>query len=128
MAQSRLDGAGTAKMETLDEASTHVVRLHSVIERMAEAIRSGHESATFTAQLRRTAAPLVGLLKGQFGTISDQVTAMLLVASRGGGEQMKIRMLRESLAQIRVALEIAVTKVNEKHGLETLKTAPPPIE
>ena len=66
-------------------------------------------------QIRRAASPLVGLLKGQFGMIADQVTAMLLIATRGGGEQNKVRALRESVAQLRIQLEIAVTKTKEKH-------------
>ena len=49
--------------------------------------------------------------------ISDQVTAMLLIATRGGGEQMKLRSLREGVAQIRTQLEIAVTKTKEKHAM-----------
>jgi hypothetical protein len=113
----KLDGAGTAKMETLEEASTHLQRLHGIVERMAMAVRSQQSTAQFGAQLRRAGAPLVGLLKGQFGMISDQITAMLLIATRGGGDQNKLRALRESVAQIRIQLEIAVAKTKEKHAV-----------
>jgi len=111
----KLDGAGAAKMETLEEAQAHVQRLHGIVERMAVAVRSQQETAQFGAQIRRAGAPLVGLLKGQFGMIADQVTALLLVATRGGGEQNKLRSLREAVAQVRVQLEIAITRVKEKH-------------
>jgi hypothetical protein len=47
--------------------------------------------------------------------IADQVTAMLLIATRGGGDQTKVRALRETVAQLRIQLEIAVTKTKEKH-------------
>src|SRR5262245_1849671 len=114
----QLDGAGIVKMETLEEANAHLQRLHSIVERMAIAVRGQQNTAQFGMQLRRAGTPLVGLLKGQFGMISDQVTAMLLVATRGGGDQMKLRALRESVAQIRIQLEIAVTKVKEKHAIE----------
>ena len=106
----KLDGAGLAKMATLDEATAAVQRLHGIVERMAIAVRSQQNTAQFGAQIRRAGAPLVGLLKGQFGMISDQVSALLLVATRGGGDQAKLRSLRELVAQIRTQLEIAVAK------------------
>ena len=113
----KLDGAGLAKMDTLEEATSHVQRLHGLVERMAIAVRSQQNTAQFGQQIRRAGSPLVGLLKGQFGMIADQVTALLLVATRGGGDQQKLRALRESVAQIRIQLEIAVTKTKEKHAL-----------
>ena len=115
MVGPKLDGAGAAKMETLDEAVAHVQRLHGIVERLAVAVRSQQDTTQFGGQIRRAGGPLVGLLKGQFGMISDQVSALLLVATRGGGEQAKVRALREGVAQLRVQLEIAVTKVKEKH-------------
>ena len=102
-----MDGAGLAKMETLEDANAQLQRIHSIVERMAVAMRSGHETNSFGAQIRRTGSPLVGKLKGQFGMIADQVSALMLVASRGGGEQVKLRSMREGVAQIRVQLEIA---------------------
>ena len=114
----KLDGAGLAKMATLDEATAAVQRLHGIVERMAIAVRSQQNTAQFGAQIRRAGAPLVGLLKGQFGMISDQVSALLLVATRGGGDQAKLRSLRELVAQIRTQLEIAVAKTKEKHAVE----------
>ena len=104
-------------MVTLEDASAQVQRLHGIVERMAIAVRSQQNTAQFGQQLRRAGSPLVGLLKGQFGMISDQVTAMLLVATRGGGDQNKLRALRESVAQIRTQLEIAITKTKEKHAI-----------
>ena len=114
----KLDGAGLAKMATLDEATAGVQRLHAIVERMAIAVRSQQNTAQFGAQIRRSGSPLVGLLKGQFGMISDQVSALLLIATRGGGDQAKLRSLREAVAQIRTALEIAVAKTKEKHAVE----------
>ena len=113
----KLDGAGHAKMETLDEANAAVQRIHGIVERMAMAVRSGQDTGQFGAQIRRAASPLVGKLKGQFGMIADQVTALTLIATRGGGEQVKLRSLREGVAQIRIQLEIAVTKTKEKHAM-----------
>jgi hypothetical protein len=114
----KLDGAGLAKMATLDEATAALQRLHAIVERMAIAVRSNQNTAQFGMQIRRSGAPLVGLLKGQFGMISDQVSTLLLIATRGGGDQAKLRSLRETVAQIRTALEIAVAKTKEKHAVE----------
>jgi hypothetical protein len=64
------------------------------------------------------AAPLVGQLKGQFGTIADQLSTMLLVAGRGGGDQVKLRAYREHVAQIRTAIEMAGKKVKHDHSVD----------
>jgi hypothetical protein len=62
--------------------------------------------------------PLAGQLKGQFGIIADQVTAMVLAISRGGGEQARVRTAREGVALLRQALEIAQAKVKEQHAVQ----------
>ena len=113
----KLDGAGVAKMETLEEATAAIQRIHGIVERMAMAVRSQQDTTQFGAQIRRTASPLVGLLKGQFGLIADQVTALLLIATRSGGDQVQLRSLREAVAQIRIQTELAVAKTKEKHTI-----------
>ena len=115
---SKLDGAGAAKMSTIDDATVVLQRLHGLVERMAVAVRSGEPTQLYGSQIRRAGTPLVGQLKGQFGMIADQVTTLLLVATRGGNEQLKLRALREGVAQIRTALDIAATKVKEKHTVD----------
>jgi hypothetical protein len=67
----QLDGAGLAKMATLEEATAALQRLHGIVERMGIAVRSQQNTAQFGMQIRRSGAPLVGLLKGQFGMIAD---------------------------------------------------------
>lgn len=112
----KLDGAGHAKMETLEAALTTLQRLHGVVEQGAVAVKGKKPLAPFMPQIRRYSSPLVGLLKGQFGTISDLVAAFLLQSTRGGGtDQMRVRLLREAVAQIRVQLELAVAKTLELH-------------
>ncbi len=115
---SQLDGAGQIKIQTLDEASQQLQRLHALVERYAMAVKTQGDTGQFRQQLTRTGTPLAGLLKPQFGVIADVVTGFLLIASRGGSDQMKVRALREGVAQIRAQLEIAVTKVKEKHAIE----------
>lgn len=111
----KLDGAGAAKLVTLDDANVQVQRLHALVERMAIAVRGRADIGQLRQQIQRAAVPLVGLLKGQFGMIAEQVTAMLLVLTRSGTDQTRLRGLRESVGQIRTALEIAGNRVRENH-------------
>jgi hypothetical protein len=114
----KLDGAGLAKMATLDDAQAQVQHLHGLVERMAIEVRGQRNTSQLRQQIQRAATPLVGLLKPQFGMIADQVTALLLVLTRGGGDQARLRALREYVAHVRTALEIAVIKTKEQHMAE----------
>jgi hypothetical protein len=117
MSGTKLDAAGTLKMKTLDEATLVLQRLHALVERMAVEVKAEKGVGTYVPQIKRIATPLQGQLKGQFGLIADQVAQLILVSGRGGGEQMKVRSLRESVAQIRTALELAAAKVKEQHSV-----------
>jgi hypothetical protein len=112
---SKLDGAGTAKMATLEAAQAHVQRLHSVVEQIAIAVKGQKPIGPMMPQVRRYAMPLVGLLKSQFGLISELVSAFMLQSTRGGNDKVRLRSLREGVAQIRVQLDLAVAKTIELH-------------
>lgn len=116
MAGLKLDGAGTVKMATLDEAALQLQRIHGNVEQWALAVKRNQPTTLFSMQLRRQLPTLASLLKAQFGMIADQVTALHLAASRGGADGPKIRGLREGVAQVRTALEIAVTQTKDKHA------------
>ena len=123
MAGSPLDGAGMAKLKTLEEATIGVQRVHALVERYALDVKQGSVKAAQHVQpIRRALEPLVGLLKPQFGLISDQVAMVNLSATRGGSEQMRVRALREGVASLRQALEIAERKVREQHSTEARGT------
>lgn len=104
-------------MATLEDAQRQVQRLHGIVEHMAMAIRSEKDASGFGLQLRRAGTPLVGLLKPQFGFVADQVSQLLLLATRGGAAKVKLRTLREGVAHVRAQLDIAITKVKEQHAL-----------
>ncbi|MFL5614755.1 MAG: hypothetical protein ACJ796_13925 [Gemmatimonadaceae bacterium] len=118
MAGLRLDGAGQAKMKTLDDAVNLLLRVNGLVEQYALQIKRNQPGGTFLTNLRRQLPALSGLLKAQFGMISDQVMQTHLASSRGASEQMRVRALREGVAQVKTALEIAVAQVKEKHNLE----------
>ena len=114
----RLDGAGQAKLAALNDALAQLQKVHAVVERMAIDVRNMRPITSAIPQFKRIAQPLVGQLKAQFGLLSDQVAQMILAATRGGGDQQKVRALREGVAQLRQALEIHVTQVKAKHAIE----------
>jgi hypothetical protein len=118
MAGTKLDGAGAAKMKTLEDSLTTLQTIHGMVERMAIDVKNQRGVGVIPGQIKRIATPMQGQLKGQFGLIADSVTAMMLSMGRGGGEQAKVRSLREYVAQIRTALEISATKVKEQHAVD----------
>jgi hypothetical protein len=118
MAGTKLDGAGVQKMKTLEAALVTLQSIHGMVERMAIDVKAQKIGSTIPNQVKRTAVPLQGQLKGQFGLIADQITGMILATGRGGGDQTKLRAMREYVAQIRTALEIAANKVKEQHAVE----------
>ncbi len=117
MAGVKLDGAGAQKMKTLEEALSTMQTIHGHVERMAIDVKNQRGAGVIPQQIKRIATPLQGQLKGQFGMIADQVSAMILAAGRGGGEQTKVRAMREYVGQIRQALDIMCAKVKEQHAV-----------
>lgn len=117
MAGVKLDGAGAQKMKTIEEALISLQTLHGLVERMAIEVKNQRSAGVLPQQIKRMATPLQGQLKGQFGMIADQITAMILATGRGGGDQLKVRSLRELVAHTRTSLEIAASKVKEKHAV-----------
>ena len=118
MAGSQVDGAGMAKLKTLEDAAAGVQRVHALVERLALQVKQGGSTAPQVHAIRRALEPLVGLLKPQFGMLSDQAAMVNLAATRGGSEQMRVRALREGVASLRQGLEIAERKVREHHAVK----------
>lgn len=117
MATVRLDTAGLNKMKTLDDATIQLQRIHGLVEQYAMAVKRNQPTTTFVMNLRRQLPALSENLKAYFGMIADQVTGVNLAASRGTSEQVRIRTLREGVAQIRQSLEIAAVQTKDKHAI-----------
>ena len=113
-----MDGAGLAKMKTLEEAMLLLQRIHGLVETYAVAVKNGQPSAPLIMNIRRTLPTLSENLKTQFGLIADQVMQVNIAASRGSSEAIRIRTLREGVAQIKQAIEIAVTQTRDKHAVK----------
>ncbi|MCU0627121.1 MAG: hypothetical protein MUF21_11655 [Gemmatimonadaceae bacterium] len=118
MPRPQVDGAGQAKLQTLDDALALAQTLHGHVEKLAVAIRNSQPTGGFAQQLKRSGTPLVGLLRSQFQPLSDLAADLVLVAGRAGGtETVRLRMLRERVAQLKTALELATQQVLTKHAL-----------
>lgn len=126
MAGPKLDGAGHVKLTTLLEAQVILQRCHGIVEGCAMDVKNSRPINGGVQQLKRAATPLIGKLKGQYGMIADTITAMLLAATRGGGDAQKVRSLREGIASVRTQLDIAEAKVYENHSTEKPKQSSPP--
>ena len=123
MAGIKLDSAGVNKLKTLDEALLLLQRIHGLVEQYGMALKRNQPTSVFVMNIRRQLPSLSENLKSQFGMIADQVMAVNLSASRGASEQVRLRNLREGIAQIKTAIEIAMTQTKDKHKVVE-KSAP----
>jgi hypothetical protein len=117
----RLDAAGQAKMKTLDEALLLLQRVNGLAEQYALAVKGNRPASPYMQNIRRTLPTLAENLKSQFGAISDQITAVNLAISRGASDVVRVRQLREGVAQIKQAMEIAFTTTKTKHTVQEAK-------
>jgi hypothetical protein len=116
--RSKLDVPGQLKLATLDEATKIAQRLHGIVENMASLANRNEPVSSYFQQVRRAGAPLVGLLKAQFGLLSDHVAQMMIVAGRTGSDRTRVRALREAMGQLKMQLDIAATRTREIHKVE----------
>ena len=115
MSGVKLDSAGQNKLKTLDEALLLLQRIHGVVEQYGMALKRNQPTQAYVMNIRRQLPSLAANLKNQFGMISDQVTSMNLAASRGASEVVRLRGLREGVAQVKQAIDIAMTQTKDKH-------------
>ena len=118
MAGLRLDGAGQAKMSTLEDSVTIHQRIHTLVEQYALAVKRNQPASHLMMNLKRQMPMLAEKLKGQFGMIADLVTATNMAMTRGSSDQMRVRAMREGVAAIRVQLEIAIAHTIERHEVK----------
>jgi ABC-type enterochelin transport system substrate-binding protein len=115
---THIDGPGLAKLEALGQATTLVQRLNTVVERMAQSQRMMQPLVQYRQQIQRAAAPLASLLKPQFEPISNMVTNLVIVSTRGGSDLTKVRAMRESVAQIRAQIDASESRVRKTHTVD----------
>lgn len=118
MSQVKLDAAGVNKLKALDDALLLLQRINGIVEQYALALKRNQPAAVYVQNVRRQLPTLAENLKAHFGSISDLVIGVNLAASRGASEQMRLRVLREGVAQIRQAMDIAIIQTKAKHAVE----------
>lgn len=117
MAGPKLDGPGTVKLVTLQEAQMKMAAVHSMVERMAVEVKNNKGIGPMGMQLKRIMVPMIGQLKQQFQLISDQLVGMNLISGKGGADTLKIKMYREAVAQVKTQLDIAIVHTIDKHAV-----------
>ena len=125
MSQAKLDAAGLNKLKALDDALLLLQRINGIVEQYALALKQNQPASVYVQNVRRQLPTLAENLRGHFGSISDIVTAVNLGASRGASEVMRLRVLREGVAQIRQAMDIAVIQTKAKHAIDETGSARP---
>jgi hypothetical protein len=121
MAGLRLDGAGQAKMVTLDDCVVLHQRIHGLVEQFALSVKQGKPATHLMQGIKRQMPILAAKLKGQFGMISDLATTVNMSMTRGSSEQIRVRTMREGMAAIKQQLEIAITQTIAKHAAKDEK-------
>jgi hypothetical protein len=126
MAGLILDSMGTVKMKVLDDAVTLLHRINGLNEQVAQNSKRGVSSASQMQTIKRYLNQLAANLKAQFGMISDAVTNLYVQSSRGSSDAVRVRTIREGLAQIKQAIDIGYTQTKDKHAVhkEKPKAAP----
>jgi hypothetical protein len=117
MSQLKLDTTGLIKLKALDEALLLLQRINGIVEQYAVALKRNQPSSVYVQNVRRQLPTLSENLRAHFGSISDLVMAVNLSASRGASEVMRLRVLREGVAQIRQAMDVAIVQTKAKHAV-----------
>ena len=117
MTQVRLDATGINKLKALDDALLLLQRINGLVEQYALALKRQQPASVYVQNVRRQLPTLAENLRSHFGSISDIAIAVNLAASRGASEVMRLRVLREGVAQIRQAMDIAIIQTKAKHAI-----------
>jgi hypothetical protein len=123
MSQVKLDATGLNKLKALDDALLLLQRINGIVEQYALALKRNQPSSVYVQNVRRQLPTLAENLRGHFGSIADIAISVNLAASRGASEVMRLRVLREGVAQIRQAMEIAIIQTKAKHAVDETGSA-----
>jgi len=118
MTQIKIDTAGAIKLKVLDDGVLLLQRINGIVEQYALALKRNQPASVYVQNVRRQLPTLAENLRSHFGSIADIAVSVNLASSRGASEVMRLRVLREGVAQIRQAMDIAVIQTKAKHAVE----------
>jgi hypothetical protein len=116
-----LDASGTIKMKVLDDALLLTQRLNALNETMGIAAKAGTPTASLKAAIKRSMMTLAANLKSHFGMISDLVNNVVISSSRGSSEVVRVRTLREGIAQIKQGIDVGMAHTRNNHAVVRAK-------
>ena len=121
MAGLQLDGAGQVKMVTLEECLTIHSRTNALVEQYALSVKNNKPVGSLLNGVKRNLPSLAFKLKGQFGMISDLVNNVVISSSRGSSDVVRVRTLREGIAQIKQGIDVGMAHTKNNHAIHRAK-------
>ncbi|HET7039979.1 MAG TPA: hypothetical protein VFH97_08820 [Gemmatimonadales bacterium] len=110
----KLSSGAQQDLEVVIQARRKLDRLHTLVEQFSVA-KMGPAQDGIAAQITRAALELGrSLLQIGLGPMADQANQLGMLARRGGGPAMKLRSMRDYVAQLRPGLERAERTIVEK--------------
>ncbi len=110
-------GKALRRLSSLEEAKRKLDRIHGLVEQLASA-RSGEE-AMLRSVGRATAEVARLFADNALAVMADTAGKMAMIASRGGGLNMKVRALREMVGSLRANLETQARVIAAEDTRET---------
>jgi len=105
----RLSSAQHSQLTFLEALPPKFARWHSVIEQMG----GGSVDESLVRRMIRTLDEVKsGASQLRLNGLADAVSQMASTARRGGGAQVKVRMLQDNLASVRMNYESALKKAS----------------
>lgn len=109
----KLSAGAQQELEVIGQARRKLDRVYGLIEQFAVAKGPGQDQ--MASMISRAALEMGrALLQQGLGVMADQANQLGMLARRGGGPNMKLRGMRDYVAQMRPALERAEKAVYEK--------------
>jgi hypothetical protein len=115
----KVSAGAQLQLDVLVQARRKLDRLHTLVEQFSMA-KPGPSQDSVGAQVSRTALELGrALLQNGMGVLADQANQLGMLARRGGGPNLKLRGMRDYVAQIRPGLERAEKSVHTKDAAKS---------
>jgi hypothetical protein len=111
---SKLSAGAQQELDVILQARRKLDRLNLLVEQFSQA-KAGASQDGFGPMISRTALELGRmLLQNGMGVLADQANQLGMLARRGGGPNLKLRSMRDFVAQMRPGLDRAEKAIVSK--------------